>query len=82
MHIIETYDRCIQTRSILPRQIDIALAIPFSAATIEAPWTRSDGVCECTREGHGHQGRRSARLLWYLQGGELGAGWRACRKVS
>ena len=56
--------------------------MPFSQATIKAAWTRSGGVCECTLEGHGHQRRCTTRLLWTLQGGEVGAGWRACRKAG
>ncbi|MGA2378107.1 MAG: hypothetical protein ABSG85_02245 [Spirochaetia bacterium] len=56
--------------------------MPFSTATIQEAWTRSGSICECTSDGHGHQGRCTTRLLWTLQGGELGNGWQACRKTS
>jgi hypothetical protein len=56
--------------------------MPFTDAIIKAAWTRSGGVCECANTAHGHAKRCSTRLLWTLQGGELGAGWRACRKTT
>ena len=66
----------------LPRQIGVVLAMPFSASTIEVAWSRSGAVCECRDPNHGHQGRCATRLLWTLQGGELNGGWRACRKTA
>ena len=56
--------------------------LPFSEAIIQAAWTRSAGICECSDIVHGHAQRCSTRLLWTLQGGELGGGWQAVRKAS
>ncbi len=54
----------------------------FSDETIKAAWTRAAAVCECTSDRHGHNGQCKTRLLWNLQGSELGGGWRACRKTT
>jgi len=53
----------------------------FTEATIKEAWERSNAVCECSNTIHGHGKRCSTRLLWTGQGGELGSGWRACRKT-
>lgn len=55
--------------------------MPFSATTIKEAWERCNGVCECTDTAHGHAKRCSTRLFW-IQGGELGAAWKACRKKT
>jgi hypothetical protein len=56
--------------------------MPFSEATIKAAWERFKAVCECRNPAHGHGKRCSTRLLWTLQGGELGgAAWRPYRKT-
>ncbi len=56
--------------------------MPFSEETINTAWERSKAVCECTNPLHRHGKRCSTRLLWTLQGGELGGGWRTCRKTT
>jgi hypothetical protein len=57
--------------------------MPFSETTIKAAFERSGAVCECTDPSHGHGRRCSTRLLWTLQGGELGgAALQAYRKTS
>jgi hypothetical protein len=56
--------------------------MPFSLRDISAAWARSDGVCECTGSCNRHEGRCTEKLLWNLQGGEIGYGWRACRKAA
>ena len=56
--------------------------VPFSPTTIKQAWDRCKGICECTNTAHGRGKRCSTRLLWTLQGGQAGAGWRACRKTT
>jgi hypothetical protein len=56
--------------------------MPFSLRDISAAWARAGTVCECTAENHGHDGRCPEKLIWSLQGGELGGGWRPCRKAA
>jgi hypothetical protein len=51
--------------------------MPFSPRDIAAAWARSRTVCECTAANHGRAGRCTEKLLWNLEGGELGGGWRA-----
>jgi hypothetical protein len=56
--------------------------MPFSPRDINAAWTRSGAICECTDAGHDHGGRCAEKLLWSLQGAELGGGWRAIRMTT
>jgi hypothetical protein len=54
----------------------------FLEGVILQAWRRSDGRCECTRDGHDHDGRCGAPLVWSLRHGILSGGWIAARRMA
>jgi hypothetical protein len=55
------------------------MAFPLDVV-VEA-WRRAESCCECTGKRHKHKGRCRRPLAWTLQGVEIDAGWRACRRA-
>ncbi len=57
--------------------------MPFSHEVLLEAWARSDGRCECQREGHGHQGRCNRQLMWTLRSStSTSSGWEVRRRTS
>lgn len=53
------------------------MATPFPQLVVEEAWKRSNGICECENDGHGHSGRCTQRLVWMVRGGKQKASWEA-----
>ncbi len=50
----------------------------FSDECLRRCWHLAQGCCECQREGHGHDGRCRAKLVWEYQGRVAPGGWYVC----
>ena len=57
--------------------------MPFAHEVLLEAWARSDGRCECQREGHGHEGRCNRQLMWTMRGSTSAPGaWDVSRRTS
>ncbi len=49
----------------------------FAQAAVNAAFQRSGGLCECSRQSHGHLSRCAIPLVYNYRGQELPGGWEA-----
>ena len=57
--------------------------MPFSDEIARAAWSRSEGRCECRRQGHAHGERCGQSLLWTMRGSDSASGgWEIRRRTT